>query len=498
MKILSAEQIKAWDQFTIENEPILSIDLMERASAKCTEWIAANYTLSNTFHIFCGKGNNGGDGLAIARMLSGKGAKVIAHILEFGHAGTADFQCNLERLHHTNVEIRFIQSENQFPVLGKNEVVIDALLGSGLNRPLETVCAQLVAFINRSNCEIISIDIPSGILADQSSKKQMAIKANHTLSFQCYKLAFYFPENAENIGFIHIIDIGLDPDHLHSLKTKFEWIDLEMIRKIKKTRNRFSHKGNFGHALIIAGSYGKIGAATLSAKACLRSGVGLLTCHIPKCGYDIMQISVPEAMVETDFNSSFLTKAETDLAKFAAIGIGPGIGIATETKNLLQQVFAAYHSPMVIDADALNLISMEQDLLNLIPTNSILTPHPKEFERLFGKTSNDFERCELALKKAQEFNIIIILKGHHSFIASPDGNGFFNSTGNAGMATAGSGDVLTGVLTGLLAQEYLPTDAAILGVWLHGLAGELALTGQSQESMIASDIIDSLGKAFKF
>jgi NAD(P)H-hydrate epimerase len=299
-------------------------------------------------------------------------------------------------------------------------------------------------------------------------------------------------ENAEYIGDVHILDIGLHKDFLNQVNNQFELLDDAIIHSIYKSRNRFAHKGNFGHALLVAGSYGKIGAAILSAKACLRSGVGLLTCHIPKCGYDILQSSVPEAMVTTDFNSSFNTKIEDDLLNYEAIGIGT----ASETKTLLREIFDTCRQPMVIDADALNMIASKKDLLELIPAGSILTPHPKEFERLFGESANDFDRILLALQKAKELNLVIVLKGHHTFIATPDGRGYFNSTGNAGMATAGSGDVLTGILTGLLAQGYSTVETAILGVYLHGLAGDLAAKEFSMEAMVAGDIIDKFGPAF--
>jgi NAD(P)H-hydrate epimerase len=288
-----------------------------------------------------------------------------------------------------------------------------------------------------------------------------------------------------------------------SVHSRFELVDDTIIHSIYNPRKPFSHKGTFGHALMVAGSYGKIGAAILSTKACMRSGAGLLTCHIPTCGYDILQSTVPEAMVITDFNSSFITKVvqrtpsgEDDLRKYEAIGIGPGIGTASETKTMLKEIFAAYRSPVVLDADALNIIASQKDLLKLIPVGSILTPHPKEFERLFGETANDFEKVELALKKANELNCVIVLKGHNTFIATTDGRGYFNSTGNPGMATAGSGDVLTGILTGLLAQKYSSVEAAILGVYLHGLAGDFAAKIFSLESMVAGDIIDNLGYAF--
>lgn len=497
MKILSAEQIQLWDHYTIQHEPIASIDLMERAAGKCVDWLEENGYAGNRVSIFCGKGNNGGDGLAIARLLAEKNCSVVVYILEFGHKGTEDFQINLARLHqHPEADIRFIQTEENFHALSKEEIVIDGLFGSGLNRGIEGVAAALIHHINSSGCEIIAIDIPSGLFVDHSSAGNTIIKANHTLSFQCYKPALLVAENAAYIGEIHILDIGLHRDFYATVNSQYELIDASLIHGIYKPRRKFAHKGNFGHALLIAGSYGKIGAAVLSAGACLRSGTGLLTCHIPKCGYDILQISVPEAMVTTDFNSSFITKIEEDLSKYDAAGIGPGIGTATETKMVLREILDAYRSPLVLDADALNMMASQKDLLKMIPGGSILTPHPKEFERLFGETANDFSRIQLALQKAKDLNVVIVLKGHHTLIATTDGSGYFNSTGNAGMATAGSGDVLTGILTGLLAQGYSSVEAAILGAYLHGLAGDIAAKKNSMGAMISGDIIEYLGDAF--
>ncbi len=497
MKILSADQLRAWDDHTIRYEPVASIDLMERAATKCVEWLEENGFVENTFSIFCGKGNNGGDGLAIARLLTVKRYPVTVHILEFGHKGTEDFQVNLARLHqHPGVEIKFIQTEEHFHPIQKNEIIIDALFGSGLNRGIEGVTANLIEYINRSGATIISIDMPSGLFVDRSSDGNTIIKATHTLSFQVFKMAFMVAENAPYTGRIHVLDIGLHLSFYDTVQSRFELIDDQLIATIHKPRKQFAHKGNFGHALLVAGSYGKIGAAILGSRACLRSGCGLLTCHVPGCGYDPMQTAVPEAMVMTDFNSSFVTKIDDDLTRYQAIGIGPGIGIASETKMMLREVFDLFRSPMVIDADALNCIATQKDLLKMIPGGSILTPHPKEFERLFGATANEFDRIELALQKAKELNVVIVLKGHHSLIATTNDKGFFNGTGNPGMATGGSGDVLTGILTGFLAQGYSSIETAILGVYLHGLAGDLASKKLSMEAMIASDITDHLGEAF--
>ena len=497
MKILKADQIRSWDQYTIEHEPIASIDLMERAATKCFEWLDDNGWFVHPFAVFCGKGNNGGDGLAIARMLAIGGCKVSVYILEFGHRGTEDFQTNLAKLHlYPSVDIHFIQDENSFPLLAKETAVIDALFGSGLTRPPDGITSSLIDHINNSGCTVIAIDVPSGMSVDQSSRENKIIKANYTLSFQCYKLAFLVAENAAFIGVVVILDIGLLPDFPGSLETNFELIDKPIIRTIYKPRSRFAHKGNFGHAMIIAGSYGKIGAAVLSAKACLRSGVGLLTCYIPKCGYEILQTALPEAMAMTDANSSIITKIDDDVLKYDSIGIGPGLGTASETRTEVGELLCIYEKPMAIDADALNGLSMEKKLPSL-PPGSILTPHPKEFERLFGEGKDDFERIEKALNNAKLLNCLIVLKGHHTFIACPNGKGYFNNTGNAGMATAGSGDVLTGMITSVLAQEYSSEDASILAVYLHGLAGDIAAKEISQEAMIAGDIIDNIGKAFK-
>ena len=501
MKILSAQQIREWDQYTIQHEPISSTELMERAAGECVDWLEENDFLKNEFFIFCGKGNNGGDGLAIARMLSQKECFVSVFILEFGHLGTGDFQINLERLHqYAGVEIKFIQTAEHFPTLDGTEIIIDALFGSGLNRPLEGVTAQLIEHINNIGRKIISIDIPSGLPVDHSTKGSIAIKANHTLTFQISKLTFLLRENAVFVGEVHILDIGLHPDFYNSVETNYELIDREMISAIYKPRNRFAHKGNFGHVLILAGNYGKMGAAVLCTRGCLHSGAGLTTCHIPKCGYEIMQTSVPEAMVLTDFNSSILTKIEADIQKFNCVGIGPGIGTAAETKNILQEIFDNYKKPVVLDADALNIISSDKELLKKIPKDSILTPHPKEFERLFGKSENarladgqDFDRLLLAQQKAKELNLVIVLKAHHTCIATPGGKVYFNNTGNAGMAKGGSGDVLTGILTALVGQYQDTVESAILGVYLHGLAGDLAAEKTSMEAMVAGDIIENLG-----
>ncbi len=495
MKIFSATQLKKWDAFTIANEPVTSIDLMERAATACCKWLIGKNFGQQQFRIFCGKGNNGGDGLAIARLLIEHKCRVTVYILEFGKPGTADFQTNLEKLHQCTTDIHFIQSAEFFPEINDTDIIVDALFGTGLNKPPEGISNELVKHINQFNAPVISIDLPSGLFADAGSKGNAVIKATHTLSFQNYKLAFLFPENEDHCGEVHLLHIGLHKDFEETEEAIFELTNEEIIRSIYKRRKKFSHKGNFGHSALLCGSYGMMGAAVLSAIGCLRSGVGKLTCYIPKCGYDILQTSVPEAMCIVGGEEHLLSADEIE--KFNAVGIGPGIGVYPSHKKLLAEVLKTAGKPMVIDADALNIIAQNKILLQSIPASSIITPHPKEFERLFGKTGNDFERLQLALQKSKELNIYIVLKGHHTFISTPEGKGYFNSTGNAGMATAGSGDVLTGILAGLLAQGYSSLHTSLLGAYLHGLAGDIAAEKFSQEAMIAGDIANCLGEAFK-
>jgi hydroxyethylthiazole kinase-like uncharacterized protein yjeF len=495
MYIFSATDIRAWDEYTILHEPIASIDLMERASLACYQWLLKYRNTEAGFVIFCGKGNNGGDGLAIARLLAASDHTVTVYILEFGHKGTDDFQTNLARLHGSNATIKFISSEEGIPVLMAGDIVIDALLGSGLNRPLEGLTASVVKHINQSSLEVVAIDIPSGLMVDSSSAGNTVITATHTLSFQCYKPAFLVAENAPFIGDLYILDIGLHPAFPDKHPPAYRWIDKSLVQSIIKPRKPFSHKGSYGHAAIVAGSQGMMGAATLSAKACLRSGAGKLTMHIPAVGYTIMQIAVPEAMTYTAGKE--YVELAVDMDKYDVIGVGPGLGQYATHKPLLESIFQQCRHALVLDADALNVLAQHQQLLEQLPPDTILTPHPKEFERLFGKAANDFERIQLALKKAAAFKIVIVLKGRYTLVATPEGLAYFNSTGNPGMATGGSGDVLTGIITGLAAQGYTAAQSAIAGVYLHGLAGDLAVSYSSQESLIASDISDYLGDAFQ-
>ncbi|MEP6675914.1 MAG: NAD(P)H-hydrate dehydratase [Ferruginibacter sp.] len=490
MKIFSALQIKEWDAYTIAHTPITSLNLMERAAVACFKWIQLTYGAEKNYTVFCGTGNNAGDGLALARMMYDENISVNVFIVGDIEHASADFLSNLERLKKTSVSIQQINSAENIPELPTG-IIIDCIFGTGLNKSPEGIYRSLIGVINQSGKKIISIDMPSGLFADKTSKGNTVINATHTLTFQSVKLAFLMAENESYVGEMHVLDIGLDEHFSETEKSNYFFTEENQIKKLLRPRKLHAHKGVFGHALLIGGSHGKMGALILSSKACLRSGVGLLTVSIPESENSILQTTVPEAMTETN------ELAANDLEKYTAFGIGPGWGTDDAAQKQLHFILQQYKKPVVLDADALNCLSLNKEWLKLLPTNSIITPHPKEFERLFGRTENDFARLELARQQAALYKIFIVLKGHYTAIITPDGEIHFNSTGNAGMAKGGSGDVLTGIITGLLAQGYSSKDAVLLGAYLHGLAGDIAALEFSQEAMTASDIIHKLSKAFR-
>ena len=498
MKFFTTTQIAELDQYTIANEPIEAIDLMERASLQLADWITTRFDTSHRIAVFAGPGNNGGDALAVSRMLASKNYQVEVYIPDAGQKFTESFLINLDRLKGL-VEVKPIiwNNEEVLPDLSDYDFILDGLFGSGLSRPLSGFPAQLVKYLNHSGIPIISIDIPSGLMGEDNrgNDPEAIIQATYTLTFQFPKLSFFFRENEQFTGKWEVLDIGLHPAGIDQTATLWYYSDLKTMVSILKPRGKFSHKGTFGHALLVAGSYGKMGAAVLAAKGCLRSGVGLLSVHIPRSANQIIQIAVPEAMVSMDKSENVITSIP-NLTNYKAIGIGPGIGKDNQTANALRLLLENYHAPLVIDADALNLLSANPEMIKLIPEGSILTPHPLEFERLAGHAASDFDRLNIALNFAMDHRIVLILKGAYTAIALPDGSCWFNSTGNPGMATGGSGDVLTGILTGLLAQGYTPRETALLGVYLHGLSGDLCLSGSSIESLLAGDIADQLGRAF--
>lgn len=498
MKILTDVQIREADAYTIKQEPISSIDLMERASLQCVNWLTAKYDKSTSFSVFCGIGNNGGDGLVIARKLHQIGYQVEVFVVQFSNKQTIDFEINLKEVKVLGIIPLVLTEEANSFNLTSNSVVIDAIFGSGLSRPIEGYISEIVNAINQENSERISIDIPSGLFCEDNSLNALdsIVQADYTLTFQQPKLSMLFPQYGKFVGAFVILDIGLHSTFMDEVTTTNYYVTKERIKQLLHARNKFSHKGTYGHALIIAGSTGKMGAEILAAKACLRTGVGLLTVQLPKNGLNIIQTAVPEAMCIVDESENIITGL-TDVSPYSCVGIGPGLGKSQETANVLKLLIQNAKNPLVIDADALNLLAENPKWLSFLPNDSVLTPHPKEFERLFGMWNNDGERLELQKEASNKYNVIIILKGANTSISLPNGNVYFNSTGNPGMATAGSGDVLTGVVTSLIAQGYTAKDAVIFGVYLHGLAGDKAKEMVGINSLIATDIVASLPKAYK-
>ncbi|MGI9652300.1 NAD(P)H-hydrate dehydratase [Chryseobacterium sp. RLHN22] len=493
MKIFTAENIRKADAYTIQNEPISSIQLMERAASACVEWISTNCKQHTKFIIFCGNGNNGGDGFAIARMLYLKGFDVDVFINKDKSYFSDDALINYKWLRDiSGIALKDFGEIEKYNF--EKAIIVDAIFGTGLSRSLEGNYKDLVENLNLKNNPKISIDVPTGMFTDQlNEKKDVIFKTDYTLTFQFWKKAFLHPETGKFAGKVFVLDIKLNQEFIDNTESDDFVIDDELILKIFKPREDFTHKGIYGKSIIVGGSYGKIGAAVLAIKSALKTGSGLTFVLAPKCGYEILQTSSPEAMFieggEKNIN-------QIDEVENAVYGIGPGLGTEEKTEKELLKFLRNHDSPVILDADALNIISKNEDHLKSIPKNSVITPHPKEFERLFGNTENSFGRLDLAKTIAKQLGIFIVLKDHHTQIIIPDGKVFYNITGNSGLAKGGSGDILTGIITSLLAQNYSSQEAAILGVWLHGKAADFAAEKNSKESMQPTNVIDEIGNVF--
>jgi NAD(P)H-hydrate epimerase len=496
MKILSAQQIREADQYTISNEPISSLDLMERAANACFRWIVTRFPLKeNKIIVFAGNGNNGGDGLVLCRLLSFSGFSVKLVLCRIASVNSADFEKNFTLLKNSKIEIdeweHYNKKQNNF------DLIIDALFGTGLNKPTDGLSAEVITHINSLKKTIISIDIPSGLFPDDNTfNSGNIVEASYTLTFQTPKLAFFMHENHKYVGNFYVLDIGLHANFLENVNTDKYFITLGTFKQYLLYRNPFQHKGSFKHACLIAGSKGKSGAAVLATKACLNSGVGLVTAVVPEFCYSIIQNSAPEAMCLTSGNE-FVSDLPKSIYEFDAIGVGPGIGTQLETQKMLKLFIQQYSGKLVLDADALNILSENKTWISFLKEETILTPHPKEFERLTGKVNSAYERYLKQKEFSIKYKVIVVLKGAFTSVSLPNGKVFFNSTGNAGMAKGGSGDVLTGFITGLLARGYSPSHAAILGVYAHGLAGDMAAKKYGDEAMLSSQIIPEFCNVFK-
>ena len=499
MKIFTSSQIHELDKYTIENEPIESIALMERAAKALTQAIAGVWNNSTPVIVFAGPGNNGGDALAVARMLAERDYKVTVYLFNITGSLSPDCAQNKRCLQETK-RVQFIEVTEEFdpPQLESGMLVVDGLFGSGLNKPLAGGFASLVKYINASLAQVVSLDIPSGLMTEDNIYNVRAniIRATMTLTLQQPKLSFLFPENQPFVGQLRVLDIRLSQEGIDKMEAAYTITEESLVRSLLMDRNAFAHKGQMGHALIVAGSYCMAGAAVLAAKACLRSGTGKVTVNTPRRNIPILQISVPEAIVQSGNDETIFTDmVETD--DFDAMGIGPGLGQSEQTAVALISQLRRAQCPIVADADALNILANHRAWMQQLPKGIILTPHPKEFDRLEGHSADSYERLTKARNLAERIQGYVIVKGHYTAICLPDGHIVFNPTGNGGMATAGSGDVLTGIITGLLARGYKQAEACVVGVYLHGLAGDLAAQELGEESLLASDIVNYLPKAFK-
>ena len=499
MKIFSSTQIHELDKYTIDHEPIKSIDLMERAASRIVAEIRHLCTAYNTIVVFAGPGNNGGDALAVARILASEGLKVKAWLFNTTGRLSADCKTNRDRLTGMKELDSFTMVIDEFdpPTLDASTLVIDGLFGVGLNKPLTGGYASLVKYINASPSKVVSIDMPSGLMSESNeyNVRSNIIRADVTVTIQQPKLSFLFAENQQFIGELKVVDINISKEGMAQVDAHVTILEEDDVRCRMRQRDDFAHKGTMGHALIIAGSRGMAGAAMLATKACLRSGVGKVTVHTPAANIIPLQIGVPEAILDIDPDNSFFTEAvSTD--RFQAMGIGPGLGNNENSAITMIGQLRRAQCPIVIDADAINILATHKAWMQQLPAGCILTPHIGEFERLEGASSDSYDRLSKAIILADRQQAYIVLKGHNTAIVTPGGRIMFCPTGNSGMATAGSGDVLTGVITALLARGYAQADACLVGTYLHGLAGDIAAKKFGKESLMASDIIDALPEAF--
>ncbi len=498
MKIFSREQLAQIDRQTRLDEPISEIDLMERASKALSDWLTACYPVSTRVAVIAGVGNNGGDALAVARMMAEQNYPVTVFLPDLGRQRSEASHINLERLlDQSLVKTVELNDQTEFPSLDEFHLLVDGLYGSGLNRPLEGFVCEVIEWMNQSGVEIVSIDLPSGLFCDGNGSNFGAIvRATHTLTLEFPKLSLFFSENEPFFGSWTIIPFGTSAKAVEETGTNLYFTDQEIVSSILKKRKIFSHKGSFGHGLLISGSIGKYGAAQLAAKGALRAGLGLLTVHMPESAGIMLQISLPEAMSILDRGKEYVTELP-DLKKYSAIAAGPGIGVEAATKDVIRQLIEQTKVPLVLDADALNILAENPAWLKDLGPNTILTPHPVEFDRLSGiATKTEEDRFLMAEQFVNSYGVVLILKGAYTRLFFPDGTIFFNCTGNPGMATAGSGDVLTGILLGLLCQGYTAKEATLLGVFLHGRSADLRARSTSEESLLAGEIADYLGDAF--
>lgn len=500
MKIFESHTISEIDSATCEAQNIDSLQLMERAAGAVACEVISRFLPTQRIVVVAGPGNNGGDALAMARMLYEQGYKRVEVFL-FNVVGKLSHDCEEERkrlLAIDGIDFTEVKRDFQPPYLSDKDVVVDGIFGSGLHRALQGGFMMLARYINESGAYVISIDIPSGLFGEWNAgiNTRDMVHADLTLSFQTPRLSFFFAENEDIIGEWKILDIDLDEAKMREVPTDYLLIEAKNVRPLLRPRRNFTGKRDYGSVLMLTGSTGMMGASVMSARGCLRSGAGLVTVHSARLGMPIVQTAVPEAMFEPDRNDHFISDMSIHHTH-QAVAVGPGIGTNDRTIDALESLLKNCDAPLVLDADALNCIARKPQLLTLLPAHTIITPHIGEFDRLFGEHENSEARLKKAVDMAKFYNIIIVLKGHYTAIVRPTGKVYFNSTGNPGMATAGSGDVLTGVIAAFLSQGYRPEHAATIGVFIHGLAGDMAVKETGECGLLASDIANCCGRAIR-
>jgi hydroxyethylthiazole kinase-like uncharacterized protein yjeF len=499
MKLFSKAQIYEGDKLTTERQKISSTDLMERAGIQIFNWIHQRMQGAQVpIHVFCGIGNNGGDGLVLARHLITHGYNVVTYIVNCSDKRSKDFLINYDRIKNVTKDWpKMLSCSSDYSEINieERDIIVDAVFGIGLNRPPNDWVQELFQRWRVSKAFTLAVDIPSGLYTDKAVEDENAVVyAGYTLSFQSPKLVFFLPETAKYSIQWEVLDIGIDRDYLMQTETEVELISKFEVLPLYKPRDKFSHKGDFGHVMILGGSYGKIGSVNLACRAALSSGAGLVTAYIPECGYHSLQTALPEAMVITDKATKHIENIGYNIEP-TVIGVGVGLGTTVETAKTFEAFLKKNNTPLVIDADGLNLLSKKKTLIKLLPEQTVLTPHPKELERLVGKWSNDFEKLEKVKEFSKTYKVIVLIKGAHSITVFGD-KLYINTTGNPGMATAGSGDVLTGLISGLIAQSYEPLSATIFGVYLHGKSADISLEDYGYQSLIASHIVETIGDAY--
>ncbi|MDE7410843.1 MAG: NAD(P)H-hydrate dehydratase [Paramuribaculum sp.] len=501
MKLFSIEDIKAIERATLQQEGVTFHSLVMQMAASAATEIASRWRPSIRTIIFAGHESCGAVGLALAGMLMERGFNPSIYLFNIGMRSINE-ECkrcrDLLRSKFPDAALIEVVDKVNLPELKSDDLVIDALFGSELREPLVGGFTSLVRYINDAGATVVSIDVPSGMLGDWNHGvlPRDTVQASLTLSRQFPRLPFFFSELAERVGEWKVIDAGMNGEASANRVSAYYLIEKDEVRSLLRKRNAFSSKADYGTALLAAGSYGMTGAAVLACNGALRAGAGKVIVRSPRCSVNVLQAAVPEAMVNADDAERNIMDFRVNV-KYTAMGVGPGIGVNESTIDALELLLKHTTHPLVLDADALNCIAQRPALLSHIPMLSVLTPHSGEFDRLFGEHSSSESRLLKAVDVSRRYRLLILLKGHYTTLVRPDGKIYINSSGTPGMATPGSGDVLTGVITSLMAQGYKPEVAALIGAFVHGKAGELAVERHGEYGVLASDIAANIGTAIR-